>query len=173
MGIRKKLEEVKRWIAEGGRVIDQKVEERMSRTHLLAGSASNMLECAYAISGIYSARGYSTQRFSFREDDVVGRLVQIRAPVEGWKQRLAKTLAGQQLAVNVRLFPKGDDLEVSIDCGKWVDKAMSGVLAWSVFTPLIVFPVVGLWRQRQLIECVERETLEWLSARHRMGCIDV
>ena len=42
-----------------------------------------------------------------------------------------------------------------------------------VFAPLIVFLIVGLWRERRLIEDVERETLEWLATRHRAGCIDV
>ena len=121
----------------------------------------------------YEARGYATQTFRFTDDGTVGFLVQIGNQTGGWEQKIAATLGGQQLAVNVRLFPRGADLEVSINCGKWVDKALSGVLAWTVFAPLLVFSIVGLLRQRRLIECVERETLEWLAARRRAGCIDV
>ena len=173
MEIRKTLEDVKSRIAEGGRMVDRKIEERLSRSHLLLGDALLMQECACALTSVYGARGYSTQSFRFTEEGTIGTLVQIGNLGEGWKQKLAAALGGQQIAVNVRMFPKGDDLEVSIDCGKWVDKALSGVVAWAVFAPLMVFPIVGVWRQKRLIERVERETLEWLAARHRAGCIDV
>ena len=39
--------------------------------------------------------------------------------------------------------------------------------------PSIVRYVVGLWRQRQLVERVDRETLEWLVERSRARYIDV
>lgn len=173
MDIRKTLEEAKRKVAEGGKAIDQKIEKSLCRSHLLLGDALLLQECACALTSVYGARGYSTQSFRFTEEGTIGTLVQIGNQVEGWKQKLAATLGGQQIAVNVRLFPKGDDLEVSIDCGRWVDKALSGVVAWAVFAPLLVFPFVGLWRQKRLIERVEHETLEWLAGRHRAGCIDV
>ena len=173
MDFRKTFEEVKRKVADGGKAIDQKVEKSLSRSHLMRGDATLMQECAAMLTTGYGARGYATQSFRFTEDGTVGLLVQIGNNPTGWKRRIATTLGGQQLAVNVRLFPKGADLEVSIDCGKWVDKALSGVLAWAVFVPLVVFPVVGLLRQGCLIKCVERETLEWLSTRQRAGCIDV
>lgn len=173
MEIKKTLETVKARIAEGGRIADRKIEERLRRSHLLDGDASLMQECACALVAAYGARGFATQSFRFTESGAVGTLVQIGNHAGGWKQRMAATLGGQQTAVNVRLFPKGNDLEVAIDCGKWVDKALSGVLAWAVFSPLLVFPLVGLWRQKRLIERVERETLEWIAARHRAGCIDV
>ena len=173
MEIRKTLEIVKARIAEGGRIADQKIEERLRRLHLLVGDAWLMSECACALAAVYAARGYETQSFRFTENNTIGMLVQIGNQTGRWKQKLAATLGGQQIAVNVRLFPKGDDLEVSIDCGKWVDKALSGVVAWAVFAPLMVFPIVGVWRQKRLIERVEHETLEWLAVRHRAGCIDV
>ena len=173
MDIKNALEEAKARIENGCRTLDRKIEERLRRSHLLSGDGCLMEECAATIAAMYCARGYTTQSFRFTEDGTVGTLVQIGNPVAGWKHRIATAISGQQLAVNVRLLPKGDDLEVSVDCGKWVDKALSGVLAWAVFAPLLIFPVAGLWRQRRLIERVERETLEWLAARHRAGCIDV
>ena len=173
MDIKNTLEEAKARIANGCRTLDRKIEGRLRRSHLLSGDGCLMEECTATIAAMYCARGYATQSFRFTDDGAVGFLVQIGNHSDGWKQRIATTLGGQQLAVNVRMLPQGDDLEVSIDCGKWVDKALSGVLAWAVFVPLIVFPIVGLWRQRRLIEDVERETLEWLATRHRAGCIDV
>lgn len=173
MEIKKTLEDVKVRIAEGGRIVDQKVEERLRRSHLLAGDAWLMQECAYTLAVAYEESGYSTQSFRFTEKGAIGMLVQIGNLATGWRHKIVTALGGQQMAVNVRLLPKGDDLEFSIDCGKWVDKALSGVLAWAVFAPLLIFPLVGLWRQKRLIERVERETLEWLSVRHRAGCIDV
>ena len=173
MDIKKTVEAVKTRVAEGGRIVDREVEKHLRRTHLEPGDAPLMQECAAVLVSVYGERGYATQSFRFVEDGTVGTLVQIGNAAAGWKQKIATTIGGQQIAVNVRLFPKGDDLEVSIDCGKWVDKALSGVLAWTVFAPFLMFPIVGLWRQKSLIDCVERETLEWLAARHRAGCIDV
>ena len=173
MEIKKTLKIVKERIAEGGRIVDRKIEERLRRSYLLVGDAWLMQECACVVATAYEARGYATQSFRFTEHCTVGTLVQIGSHTGGWKRKIAATLGGQHIAVNVRLFPQGNDLEVSIDCGKWVDKALSGVLAWTVFTPLLMFPLVGLLRQKRLIERVEHETLEWLSARHRTGCIDV
>lgn len=128
---------------------------------------------AATIVSMYCARGYATQSFRFSKNGTVGTLVQIGNRATGWKQRIATAISGQQIAVNARFFPKGNDLEVSIDCGKWVDKALSGVLAWTVFAPLVALPVVGFWRQKRLIERLEREIIEWIAARHRAGCIDV
>ena len=173
MDIRKTLEEAKRKVAEGGKAIDQKIEKGLCRSHLLLGDALLMQECACALTSVYGARGYSTQSFRFTEEGTIGTLVQIGNQSEGWKQKHAATLGGQQIAVNVRFFPQGNDLDVSIDCGKWVDKALSGVLAWTVFAPLVALPVVGFWRQKRLTERMECEILEWIAARHRAGCIDV
>ena len=173
MNIIQTIEEARSRIASDYRTLDRKIEERLRRSHLLSGDGCLMEECAATIAAMYCARGYATQSFRFTENGTVGTLVQIGNSATGWKHRIAIAISGQQLAVNVRLFPKEDDREVSIDCGKWVDKALSGVLAWAVFAPLLIFPVAGLWRQRRLIERVERETLEWLAVRHRAGCIDV
>ena len=173
MNIKNTLEEAKSRIASGCRTLDRKIEGRLRRSHLLTGDAFLMDECVATIVSMYCARGYATQSFRFTENGTTGTLVQIGNRATGWKQRIATAISGQQIAVNIRFLPKDNDLEVSIDCGKWVDKALSGVLAWTVFAPLLIFPVAGLWRQRRLIERAERETLEWIASRHRAGCIDV
>lgn len=173
MDIKNTFEEAKSRIASGCRTLDRKIEERLRRSHLLTGDAFLMDECAATMTAMYCARGYATQTFRFSKNGTTGTLVQIGNLATGWKQRIATAISGQQIAVNVRFLPKDNDLEISIDCGKWVDKALSGVLAWTVFVPLVALPVVGFWRQKHLIERVEHETLEWLSARHRAGYIDV
>lgn len=173
MDIKNTLEEAKSRIASGYKTLDRKIEERMRRSHLLTGDAFLMDECAATIVAMYCARGYATQSFRFTENGTTGTLVQVGSRATGWKQRIATAISGQQIAVNIRFLPKDNDLEVSIDCGKWVDKALSGVLAWTLFAPLVALPVVGFWRQKRLIERVECEILEWLAARHRAGYIDV
>lgn len=173
MDIKNTLEEAKSRIASGYKTLDRKIEERLRRSHLLTGDASLMDECAATIVSMYCARGYATQSFRFSENGAVGTLVQIGNRATGWKQRIATAISGQQIAANIRFLPKDKDLEISIDFGKWVDKALSGVLAWTVFAPLVALPVVGFWRQKRLIERVECEILEWLVTRHRDGVIDV
>lgn len=173
MDIKDTLEEVKSRMASGYQTLERKIEEGLRHTHILPEDAVFMQECAAAIAATYEAKGYATQVFRFTENDSLGILVQICTRAVDLKRRLAATLGGQQLAVNVRFFPHGEDLEVSIECGKWIDKALSGVLAWTVFAPLVAFPVIGVLRQRRLIEQVERETLDWLAHRHNASFIDV
>lgn len=173
MDIKNTLEEAKSRIASGCRTLDHKIEERLRRSHLLTGDAFLMDECVATIVSMYCARGYATQSFRFTENGTTGTLVQIGNRAAGWKQRIATAISGQQIAVNIRFLPKDNDLEVSIDCGKWVDKALSGVLAWTVFAPLVALPVVGFWRQKRLLERLEREIIEWLATQHRDRVIDV
>ena len=173
MKIKETLEKIKARIVEGGRIANSRIAEQFRRSHLLPGDAWLMQECASALSSVYEAKGYSVQGFSFTENGTVGMLVQIGNFSPEWMREAAATLGGQRVAVNMRLFPQGSDLELAIDCGKWVDKALSGVLAWTVFAPLVVFPVVGMWRQKKLIESIERDVLEWLDTHRHDGCIDV
>lgn len=51
--------------------------------------------------------------------------------------------------------------------------ALSGVLAWTAFAPLVALPIVGVFRQKRLFDQVERDVVEWLASRYRLGCIDV
>lgn len=167
MDIRKTLEEAKRKVAEGGKAIDQKIEKSLCRSHLLLGDALLMQECACALTSVYGARGYSTQSFRFTEEGTIGTLVQIGNQGEGWKQKLAATLGGQQIAVNVRMFPKGDDLDVSIDCGKWSEKLPHGKLDWQRLRPLVTVEGGRRWRHRYAVSGLRDAAEVWLL--HRSG----
>ena len=173
MKLKETLETIKARIVEGGRIANSKIAAQFRRSHLLPGDAWLMKESACDLESAYRAKGYSTQSFNFTENGTVGILIQIGNFSSEWMQETAATLGGQRVAVNIRLFPQGSDLELAIDCGKWVDKALSGVLAWTVFAPLVVFPVVGLWRQKRLIDSIERDIMEWLDSHRHDGCIDV
>ena len=173
MKIKETLEKIKARIVEGGRMANSKIAAQFRRSHLLPGDAWLMQECACALAATYEAKGYLTQSFNFTEKGTVGTLIQIGNSSSEWMREIAATLGGQQIAVNIRLFPQGSDLELAVDCGKWVDKALSGVLAWTVFAPLVMFPVVGLWQQKKLIESIERDIMEWLASHRHDDCIDI
>lgn len=193
MDIRKTLEEAKRKVAEGGKSIDQKIERRQRRSHLLLGDALLWEECACALTSVYGARGYSTQSFRFIEEGTIGTLVQIGNLGEGWKQKLATALGGQQIAVNVRMFPKGDDLEVSImdqsqdadvtvsirlmpfgdnlevsmGRGKWTDDVPRSKLGWQDLKPLVTEDGGRRWRHRYAVSGLRDAAEAWLL--HRSG----
>lgn len=154
-------------------VVNERIAGGFHSAHCVEGVAFLMKGCAFHLYETCRERGYNVQRFSFTERESDGILVQVENSNMEWKDDFLYSLGGQRLAVNVRFMEKGNDLNISVGNGKWVDKALSGVLAWTVFAPLVVFPVVGMWRQKKLIECIERDVLEWLDAHRHDGCIDV
>ena len=154
-------------------VANDRIADVLRRAHYVEGGAFLMKGCAFHLYETCRERGYNVQRFSFTERESDGILVQVENSNMEWKDDFLYSLGGQRLAVNVRFMEKGNDLNISVGNGKWVDKALSGVLAWTVFAPLVVFPVVGLWRQKKLIDSIERNIMEWLDSHRHDGCIDV
>lgn len=154
-------------------VANDRIADGLRRTHCVEGGAFLMKGCAFHLHESYRERGYNMQRFFFAERESDGILVQIENSNKGWKNDLLCSLGGQRLAVNVRLVVQGNDLDISIDNGKWLDKTFSGIVSWAVFAPLVVFPIVGAIRQCRLMRDVEKTALSFLELHLNENCIDV
>lgn len=74
-----------------------------------------------------------------------GYVVQAR-DAAGWKN-----LIGMSKAILVKLNPVSEDsVMVEIGQGKWIDKAVTGVVSWFVLWPLAVTSAVGAYKQAAL-----------------------
>ena len=83
-------------------------------------------------------------------------------------------MVGQRLAVWVKFLPVGEDAQIEVGCGRWVDKTLSGLIAWSMFAPLLIVPAIGAWRQISLIDRIDADLVSWIEKnRMRIGAIDV
>ena len=167
------LSRVKHRLANGCRNLCSEAKSCLRRRTTMAGCAYLMQECACCLAEEYSHDGYVAQRFQFHENGIAGDLVQIGKSEKTVADDALQSVVGQKLAVNVRFMPIGADLEVLVDSGRWLDKAFSGMLAWAVFAPLIVLPMVGAYRQKRLLDRVEHSVANWLQEHYRAGIIDV
>lgn len=57
--------------------------------------------------------------------------------------------------------------------GKWLDKTLSGIVSWTVFAPLVIFPIAGVVRQHRLIRDVENALTSFFSSQKDVDCIDL
>ena len=72
-----------------------------------------------------------------------------------------KKLAGLSKSIQMQLIPNDRDrVVITIDHGKWIDKAAAGAVGMMLFTPLAVTAAIGAYGQNKLIDeifdCVER-----------------
>lgn len=151
------------------------VARAFSRTHTIECGVSLIGDCADAIGSVYSDAGYSVQKLRFVSGTgTEGVLLQIAQPEKGWKFEALKTMVGQRLAVWVKFLPVGEDVQIEVGCGRWVDKTLSGLIAWSMFAPLLIVPAIGAWRQISLIDRIDADLVSWIEKnRMRIGAIDV
>lgn len=160
-------------VVSGLRSANRTIADVLQRKHRIAGCALCMFEVAAWLESIWRERGYSVQVMRFSDNMEVGSVVQIRNVETDWKNDVARTVMGGKLAVNIRLLPASDDLLVEIGNGKWLDKTFSGVIAWTIFAPLMIIPAVGAYRQKRLIDQIESELLRWLELHRKAGAIEV
>lgn len=160
-------------VASGLRSASRSVSDVLQRKHRVSACALCMMEAVAWLEATWRERGYGVQVLRFSENMEVGSLVQIRNDGVDWKRDVVRTVGGRKLAVNVRLLPHGDDLLVEIGNGKWLDKTFSGILAWTFFAPLMLIPIVGAYRQKRLLDQIEKELLQWLECHRHAGAIEV
>ena len=135
----------------------------MSNKTTIAGAAKKMKACSDFIQEHYQAEGYGTQQLAFEENDNPGLLVQIKnsTTTGGGILRLA---TGLSACATVKLTEVGDDLNVEVMAGKWLDKAGVAVVSWFVLWPLLVTAAIGAFRQKSFLDRVYADTLAWFAS---------
>ena len=172
MEIRNAIDSIKEKIAIGCAAVNERVAGCLKRENLIECAGWLMQVCASHLGEVYQAKGFYVQKLSFEDNGSEGVLVQIGNPDDEWKKDAIQTICGQKLAVNVKFSVCGEDLQISIDNGRWLDKTFSGVVSWAVFAPLVLFPIVGAVRQCRLIGEIERDVLTFAKSRKNENCID-
>jgi len=108
------------------------------------------------------ADGYECQKLSFEDKGNPGLLIQIRNTSDGsWGK--AKSLMGLKTCATLKLQRRGDDLEISVLAGQWLDKVAVNVVSWVILWPLFVTSCVGMWRQKKMLDQLFVDTLSFFA----------
>lgn len=133
----------------------------MTRKQIISGVALRMDGCAEAIRSKFAFEGYETQKLRISGQN--GMLVQIRNTGDG-ASGIFKTTMGFAACATLKLAAQGDDVEVEVFGGKWLDKAVLNVVSWFVLWPLLVTSSIGMWRQKALLDRVFLEALSYFAS---------
>lgn len=118
--------------------------------------------CADYICNKYMSAGYQVQKVLFEENGDSGLLIQIRNTQDNAKGIL-KTVIGCKTCVSVKLLRSDDDLNVSVMATSWLDKGVVLVAAWFFLWPLLVTGGFGVYRQKQLLDNVRQDVLNFFA----------
>lgn len=137
----------------------------MKRERLIQNKAGKMIALADAIMRDYKADGYETQELEVKDDGHgnKGYIVQIRNTSENAGGFLKKIIGCENCASLV-LTAKGNDLEVKVGGGKWLDKAAVMGVSMIVLWPLLITATVGSFRQKALLNNLFMNALEKLAS---------
>lgn len=137
----------------------------MQREKTIYNKASKMIALANAIMQDYKAEGYETQELEVKDDGHgnKGYIVQIRNTAKNAGGFLKKIIGCENCASLV-LTAKGNDLEVKVVGGKWLDKAAVMGVSMIVLWPLLVTATIGSFRQKALLDNLFMNAIEKLAS---------
>ena len=137
----------------------------MRREQLIQNKASKMIALANAIMQDYKAEGYETQELEVKDDGHgnKGYIVQIRNTSENAGGFLKKIIGWENCASLV-LTAKGNDLEVKVAGGKWLDKAAVIGVSMIVLWPLLITGTIGSFRPKALLDKLFMNAFEKLAS---------
>ena len=122
----------------------------MGRKKVISGAAHIMDALAEKIVSKYSSNKYEVQKMHFADKD--GLLIQIsntKADVWG----TAKTLLGCKTCASLLLIASGNDLQIEVVQGCWLDKGAAIAFGtFAAFGLLIVTGAFGIYRQYKLLD---------------------
>ncbi len=154
------------------RTVTRRTDDLLSgvteKTLLIQNAAILAERAADALEAKYKALGYAVQRFRFVEDDKNGIFLQIRNTCETALNTL-KLATGLQLAACLKILPIGDDLHITACQGRWIDKVIVNIVSWFVLTPLFFTSLFGFWKQKALLNAIERDVLEYFANHTERG----
>jgi len=134
----------------------------MTREHSVENGVGRMEECAEHIRAKFAGEGYETQKLTVSDPGARGMLVQIRRSTKG-NIGLLESLAGMGACATLKLTASGDDLKVEVVGGKWLDKIAANAVSWVVLWPLFFTSSFGMWRQKELLDRVFVEAVEFFT----------
>jgi hypothetical protein len=138
------------------------ISEGLKKTHKIHTAAILLDRAANDLLIAYESAGYRVQQFRFSEEGVKGILVQIGNDT-GAFMNTVKSATGLKLAACVKFLPVDNDLQITVCQGQWLDKVMVNIVSWFVLQPLFVTSLIGIWRQKSLLDQVECYLLDYFA----------
>lgn len=134
----------------------------MSREKTVKGATFRMDYASEHIARLYEVNGFETQIVHFEENEVTGLLVQVRNTKQGLGGKL-KRMVGMGACATLKMSPHGNDLDISVMGGKWIDKVTVNVISWIVLWPLFFTSGIGMWKQKKLLDNLYADALEFFE----------
>src|SRR5262245_13070719 len=135
----------------------------MARKTVFPGAASKMDALIAHLEEAYRARQFEVQVLEIEDQEVRGKLLQMKeATPKTWLDS-AWNIAGLGTTTSVKVIAHGPALEVEVFGGKWLDKVAVGAVSLVVLWPLLITAGVGAWKQNALLDEVYRTVSTFLS----------
>jgi hypothetical protein len=149
-------------LSEGCCRVREGVVSSLTATHTIPNGASALEDLLSYLRVKYVGTGYECQIFGFEEEGRYGKLLQIRSVAESYLGAV-KTVTGLRSVICVTCLPAGNDLSIRIFGGKWLEKVALNVVSWFVLHPLFVTSAIGGWRQKTLVDKLDRDVLAYFA----------
>ena len=149
-------------LSEGCRRMREGVENRLTVSRTIPHASASADDLLNSLRIRYAGLGYDCQIFGYEEDGRSGRLLQVRNATESYLGAM-KTVAGLRTAVCVVGLPDGNSLSIRIFGSKWLEKLAVNVVSWFILHPLFVTSAIGGWRQKTLVDKLDRDVLAFFA----------
>ena len=122
------------------------------KKQIIRNQAEKIESLANSVMTDYKAEGYEVQKLEVKTSDnkCESLLVQIRNTSSGVGSWFKKAI-GCETCASLILTPLGNDLEIKVSGGKWLDKAAVVGVSMVVLWPLFFTAAIGTFRQKALL----------------------
>ena len=136
----------------------------LGRRHAYVSNVARKIDViASAMVTKYGQEGYDVQRLSFEHGDQRGVLIKLQNHKSN-AGKYFRMAMGMWAYATVKLLLRGDDLEIKVFGGRWIDKI--GVAAVSLFVlwPILLLALIGAYRQKKLLDKVYDSVIQQVSS---------
>mgnify|MGYP001489779422 CR=1 FL=1 len=124
----------------------------MSRKTIVHGAALKIDALIEHLENKYKAKQFETQVLQIIDGGLAGKIFQLKgADDQGWRNSL-KNISGLGTTATVKIMINGQDLEVEVLGGKWLDKVAAGAVSMVILWPLLITSGIGAWKQNALLD---------------------
>jgi len=135
----------------------------MSRKTVVPGAASKIDKLLQHLEDKYKSRQFEVQVLEIHDKVLTGKLFQMKETSSKTWLTSVKNVTGLGTAATVKLLVQGQDLEVEVFGGKWLDKVAAGAVSLVVLWPLIITSGIGAWKQNALLDELYEEVALFLA----------
>lgn len=135
----------------------------MKRKTVITGAAAKIDNLIKHLEYKYEAENFEVQVLDIHDEDVAGKLFQMKELAEKTWLTTVKDVTGLGTAATAKLMVQGQDLEVEVFGGKWLDKVAVGAISMVILWPLLITAGIGAWKQHALLDELYQEITLFLT----------